>query len=62
MAAFAGQPIAHPTHWIAGLLYLAPVIVLAFAILWQRLNQRIDGGAAEAPEPPAEPDPPPSGR
>ena len=62
MAAFAGQPIAHATHWIAGLLYLAPVIVLAFAILWQRLNQRVDGDAAEGPEPPAEAEPPPSGR
>lgn len=55
-------PLAHPTHWIAGLLYLAPVIVLAFAILWQRLNQRIDGDGPEPPAPPADAEPPPPGR
>lgn len=29
-------PLAHPTHWLASLLYLAPVFVLAGGIFWQR--------------------------
>ncbi|MFY9265014.1 MAG: hypothetical protein WAO61_06275 [Solirubrobacterales bacterium] len=33
-------PIAHTGHWLAGLLYLTPVVVLAAAIGWQRHNDR----------------------
>lgn len=33
-------PVAHATHWVTGLLYLAPVLVLAAAVLWQRLKAR----------------------
>jgi hypothetical protein len=33
-------PFAHAGHWLAGLLYLAPVLLLAAGIGWQRLNDR----------------------
>lgn len=29
-------PYAHAGHWLAGLLYLVPVFILAGGILWQR--------------------------
>ena len=28
-------PLAHAGHWIAGLLYLAPVLVIVGALYWQ---------------------------
>jgi hypothetical protein len=31
---------AHPGHWIAQLLYLAPVIAMIVAILWARYKAR----------------------
>jgi hypothetical protein len=31
---------AHPGHWIAQLLYLAPVIAMVAAILWARWRGR----------------------
>ncbi|MFY9488586.1 MAG: hypothetical protein WAP35_07835 [Solirubrobacterales bacterium] len=34
--------IAHASHWLAGLLYLAPVLVLAAGIAWQRHADRRD--------------------
>lgn len=36
-------PQAHAGHWLAGVLYLVPVIVLAAAIGWQRLKERRGG-------------------
>jgi hypothetical protein len=33
-------PIAHAGHWLAGMLYLAPVFILAGGIGWQRWNDR----------------------
>jgi hypothetical protein len=33
-------PVAHAGHWLAGLLYLAPVVILAGGIAWQRINDR----------------------
>lgn len=33
-------PLAHAGHWLAGLLYLTPVIVLAVAIGLQRFKDR----------------------
>lgn len=33
-------PFAHAGHWLAGLLYLAPVLLLIGGIGWQRLNDR----------------------
>jgi hypothetical protein len=41
-------PLAHAGHWLAGLLYLVPVFILAGGILWQRRkDQRLrDSGEA----------------
>jgi hypothetical protein len=33
-------PIAHAGHWLAGLLYLTPVLILVGGVLWQRHNDR----------------------
>lgn len=33
-------PVAHVGHWLANLLYLAPVIVLAAGIAYQRMADR----------------------
>lgn len=33
-------PLAHAGHWLANLLYLAPVIVLAGGIVYQRMVDR----------------------
>jgi hypothetical protein len=33
-------PYAHAGHWLAGLLYLLPVFILAGGILWQRRQDR----------------------
>jgi hypothetical protein len=33
-------PMAHAGHWLAGLLYMAPVFILAGGIAWQRMNDR----------------------
>lgn len=35
-------PTAHLGHWVAGLLYLAPVAAVAIALLWQWLRDRAD--------------------
>jgi hypothetical protein len=33
-------PLAHAGHWIAGLLYLAPVLVVVGALAWQTRKDR----------------------
>lgn len=33
-------PLAHAGHWLANLLYLLPVAILAAGILWQRRNDK----------------------
>ena len=33
-------PLAHAGHWLANLLYLLPVAILAGGILWQRRNDK----------------------
>lgn len=38
--ALQGPPLAHASHWIANLLYLAPLILLGAGVLWQRLRDR----------------------
>jgi hypothetical protein len=38
MAAFL--VLAHAGHWLAGLLYLAPVVIVVGALLWQTLKDR----------------------
>ena len=36
LSVFEYIPPAHAGHWIAGMLYMLPVFVLAGGILWQR--------------------------
>lgn len=36
----AGIPVAHVSHWLANLLYLLPVLVLAGGIAYQRMADR----------------------
>lgn len=43
-------PLAHASHWLAGLLYLVPVFVLAGGILWQRANDRKARREDESPQ------------
>lgn len=33
-------PLAHAGHWLASMLYLVPVVILAAGILWQRRNDK----------------------
>jgi hypothetical protein len=33
-------PFAHASHWLASLLYLAPVLILAGGIAWQRMHDK----------------------
>jgi hypothetical protein len=40
-------PIAHAGHWIAGLLYLVPVVIVVAALAWQSLRDR---GSADIDE------------
>lgn len=37
--------LAHAGHWLAGLLYLAPVVIVVGALLWQSYKDRRDGDA-----------------
>jgi hypothetical protein len=36
-------PLAHAGHWLAGLLYLAPVLIVVGALGWQSLKDRRSG-------------------
>lgn len=36
----SGLPVAHVGHWLANLLYLLPVLVLAGGIAYQRIADR----------------------
>jgi hypothetical protein len=36
--------IAHAGHWLAGLLYLAPVVIVVGALLFQSWKDRRGGG------------------
>jgi hypothetical protein len=47
--------MAHAGHWIANLLYAAPLVAVIAIIVRDRLRQR--GGETEAPDPPAAPEP-----
>lgn len=33
-------PMAHAGHWLAGLMYLAPVLIVVGALGWQSLKDR----------------------
>ncbi|HEX8123944.1 MAG TPA: hypothetical protein VF549_22025 [Solirubrobacteraceae bacterium] len=41
-------PLAHAGHWLASLLYVAPVLLIVGALAWQswRDKRRKDGPAA----------------
>jgi hypothetical protein len=36
-------PMAHAGHWFAGLLYLAPVLIVVGALWWQSLRDKRRG-------------------
>jgi hypothetical protein len=37
--------LAHAGHWLAGLLYLAPVVIVVGALVFQSWKDRRDGDA-----------------
>lgn len=39
--------LAHAGHWLAGLMYLAPVLVVVAALAWQNLKDRRLGPSAD---------------
>jgi hypothetical protein len=44
--------LAHAGHWLAGLLYLAPVVIVVGALLYQSWKDRREhGGDGERTEP-----------
>jgi hypothetical protein len=46
-------PLAHAGHWIAGLLYLAPVVIVVGALLFQSWKDRRAGEGDGDDEPAA---------
>jgi hypothetical protein len=45
--------LAHAGHWLAGLLYLAPVVIVVGALVFQSMKDRrrgADEGADDAPD------------
>lgn len=36
-------PLAHAGHWLAGLLYFAPVVIVVGALGWQSVKDRRRG-------------------
>ena len=47
------MPLAHAGHWLVSLLYLAPVLIVVLALVWQARRDRRDehDGEEEAQEP-----------
>lgn len=41
-------PLAHATHWLASLLYVLPIAVLAGGVRWQRHKDRRESRAGES--------------
>ncbi len=41
-------PLAHASHWLVSLLYVAPVVILIGGLLWQR---RRDGALPDGGDP-----------
>ena len=50
----AGLILAHAGHWFAGLLYLAPVLIVVGALLYQSWKDKREGADEDDGEP--EPD------
>ena len=46
-----GAPVAHVGHWLANLLYLLPVVVLAGGIAYQRIADRKARAADQSAKP-----------
>lgn len=40
--------VAHAGHWLAGLLYLAPVVIVVGALGWQSIKDRRAGDDVES--------------
>jgi hypothetical protein len=53
-------PLAHAGHYLIGLLYMLPVVILGLALLWQRRRDaravEIDNGELDNDAPKGEPD------
>jgi hypothetical protein len=52
-------PLAHAGHWIANLLYLAPLVVVFAALGVQSLRDRRRGAGPRRPPAADDPQPPP---
>ena len=39
--------LAHAGHWTTSLIYLAPVLLIVLALLWQRIRDRRAGRAPD---------------
>ena len=42
----SAPPIAHAVHWLASLLYVAPVALIVGALLWQSWRDKRRNGDA----------------
>ena len=40
-------PLAHAGHWLASLLYVAPVAIIVAALLWQSWREKKGRGKAD---------------
>ena len=40
-------PLAHAGHWLASLLYVAPVAIIVAALLWQSWREKRRGRSAD---------------
>jgi hypothetical protein len=43
--------LAHAGHWLAGLLYLAPVVIVVGALVFQSWKDRREGDDEESEDP-----------
>jgi hypothetical protein len=46
MTGVGGPPLAHAGHWLASLLYVAPVALIVGALLWQSWRDKRRKGDA----------------
>ncbi len=44
------MPLAHAGHWLASLLYLAPVLIVVVVLVWQERRHRRRGYEPEEDE------------
>ena len=43
-------PLAHAGHWISGLLYLAPVLIIVGALYWQSWRDKRRARRGDVPD------------